>query len=609
MSLRRACNQLVMTVTALVAVMALASCNKDEVITTDAKPVIELDSDTGVYTVKTGRELTIAPTYLNVDGADYAWVCDGVMLATTPVFTHTWEETGTYYLDLTVTTDAGSATEQMRVDVIDLAVPAISLPLGDDVLTLALGSEFMFNPEIASYDALPTTVEWKVNGRVVSDEPQYTFRAESVGDYDVVVTASNADGSDSRLVKVKVLEHLPFVIEFPTPSLMQKSTTRYTFAGRPVYLTPFISGATATSYAWSVDGRDAGCSESTFIFTPEKPGTYLVSILVNGTATASVEVVCVEGDEASRFRRATGSSKATATTVFEWVPAPGQFINETGTGGMTGAETTPEAANAWAARRLESGAYVSLGAWGGYIIVGFDHSIPCTDGNFALGVDGNAYDFAVLGNALLNAGSGQGGSNEPGIVYVMQDVNGNGLPDDEWYELRGSETGQASTWQDYAVTYYRPAGPAMAVQWTDNRGQSGTVDYLNAFHRQDYYYPAWIPADSYTLRGTRLAARTTQDPDTGLWDNWAFPWGYTDNIGSDNLAGGDSTDGSGQRNGLLIENAMYPSQQHIPLQYIDFVKVQTGVQSKAGWLGENSTEVCGFIDLTMSAKKSKPKKK
>ena len=87
--------------------------------------------------------------------------------------------------------------------------------------------------------------------------------------------------------------------------------------------------------------------------------------------------------------------------------------------------------------------YVSLGSFGGYVIVGFDHSIPNKGG----------YDFAIQGNAFL---SDQGGSNEPGIVWVMQDVNGNGLPDDEWYELKGSETGNGSTIQDYEVTYRCP---------------------------------------------------------------------------------------------------------------------------------------------------------
>lgn len=38
----------------------------------------------------------------------------------------------------------------------------------------------------------------------------------------------------------------------------------------------------------------------------------------------------------------------------------------------------------------------------------------------------------------------------------MQDVNGDGLPNDEWYELKGSEYGKPETIQDYAVTYFRP---------------------------------------------------------------------------------------------------------------------------------------------------------
>ena len=46
----------------------------------------------------------------------------------------------------------------------------------------------------------------------------------------------------------------------------------------------------------------------------------------------------------------------------------------------------------------------------------------------------------------------------------MQDINGNGQPDDEWYELKGSETGIDGTIQDYEVTYYRPA-PRAHTPW------------------------------------------------------------------------------------------------------------------------------------------------
>lgn len=579
--------------------VATASCNKNEVITAQ-KPAITLDNPDGIYTVKTGQPLTITPAYTNATDASYAWVCNGELLASTPELTYTWQQAGTYYIDLTVRTDAGAAAEEMRVEVVDLAIPLISLPVDPDGITLALGGEFCFRPEIANSEGTDLAVEWTVNGQTAATGREFTFHADAVGEYTVEVTATNTDGSDSKKATVRVVEQLPFVITFPTPSPLQQSTTRYTFPGRTVCLKPEISGTDPISYAWSVNGTPVEGNSATFRFTPDAPGEYLVNLTVNGMATAGVKVVCVDADEQSRFRKPTAASRPDATKVFEWMPAPGQFINETRTGGMTGAETTLDAAVTWAQSRLASKQFVSLGAWGGYIIVGFDHSVACNNGDFAFAVSGNATgtDFATQGLTAFNAPGGNGTSNEPGIIYVSQDVNGNGLPDDEWYELRGSETGKASTWQDYAVTYFRPGAPQTAVQWTDNRGQTGSVDYLKNFHSQDYYYPAWVSADAYTLRGTRLEARTSQNPETGMWSAAPFEWGYADNLGT------DAIDGAGQQNGFVIENAIYPDLTPVELKYIDFVKIQTGVNSKAGWLGEISTEVLHVTDLSVSQSKA-----
>ena len=47
-----------------------SSCNVDDVITTSLPPEIILDSETGIYTVKTGREIVISPSYKNAEGAE-----------------------------------------------------------------------------------------------------------------------------------------------------------------------------------------------------------------------------------------------------------------------------------------------------------------------------------------------------------------------------------------------------------------------------------------------------------------------------------------------------------------------------------------------------------
>ena len=110
--------------------------------------------------------------------------------------------------------------------------------------------------------------------------------------------------------------------------------------------------------------------------------------------------------------------------VIEYRPAPGQHINRLfPTQDMS---DTPENALKFANEKLVNNAgMVGLGSFGGYVIVGFDHPIVNLKGE---------YDFKVLGNAFTNGA-------EPGIVMVCQDLNKNGIPDDDepWYELAGSD--------------------------------------------------------------------------------------------------------------------------------------------------------------------------
>ena len=54
-------------------IVLLSSCIIDDDITTSLPPKILLDSETGIYTVKIGREITIAPNYESAEGATYYW--------------------------------------------------------------------------------------------------------------------------------------------------------------------------------------------------------------------------------------------------------------------------------------------------------------------------------------------------------------------------------------------------------------------------------------------------------------------------------------------------------------------------------------------------------
>ena len=258
--------------------------------------------------------------------------------------------------------------------------------------------------------------------------------------------------------------------------------------------------------------------------------------------------------------------------VYDYTPAPGQFINDMVASGFDGSQTTQAKAVEYAEARLEKGLYVSLGGFGGYIVVGFGHKVR----NYP------QHDFKIVCNAF-------DGSSEPGIVWVMQDENGDGKPNDTWYELVGSESGKSETIQNYAVTYYRPTEPKGAVRWSDNIGNSGEITYLGGKHSGDSYYPQWIENDSYTLTGTRLEARNYND---GVnWINPCYEWGYADNQSPEDFVA------KSKSNLFDIANAVDAEGKRVELGYINFVKVQCAVNAVSGSLGELSTEICGVLDI------------
>ena len=260
--------------------------------------------------------------------------------------------------------------------------------------------------------------------------------------------------------------------------------------------------------------------------------------------------------------------------VYEFVPAPGQFINTMPayTEGDTEASMLEKVNTALVGSAPAS--MICLGAFGGYVTVGFDHSIVNVEGK---------KDFLVYGNAFA-------GNAEPGVIMVMQDENGNGLPDDTWYEIAGSEYGNKSTRFNYEITYYKPSAEDDAatiaideyIRWTDNLGGEGFIP-KNTFYSQPYY-PQWITAESYTLRGTLLPKNARKNGNIWILDSFAY--GYVDNVKN------DSDDAK-----IDISWAVKADGTPANLESIDFIRIHTGENQVCGNIGETSTEVVGAEDL------------
>lgn len=558
----------------LIGCLAFTACsesdNEDENLQTP--PVILFDNEAGIYPVKISNSITITPLVENAINPSYSWKdSKGKIVSTNLSYTFFSKEEGKVYFMFTVNAKNGIVEREVCIDVVEKMIPSVSLL---PIYSTYVGKEITITPSINYSDGL--TYEWKRNDQLIGSEPSLTFKATEEGKQNITLIVSNEDGqgkaSTSILVSAKPEIHIAFERTQLTVPL-----------GRAACVAPIITDTTSNAtYTWELNGQvQLGETKPTFTFTPSILGSYEVKVTgVDGgiTKSASQTVICSPSSESKYYRAPTANSSDSKIKVFDLLPAPGQFVAQ-----ISG-RTTDEACRYAENHINTSGGYISLGAWGGYIVIGLDHSIynkPEQNGK-------GGYDFSIIGNAFK-------GSSEPGIVYVMQDENGNGLPDDTWYELRGSESGKPETYQNYAVTYYRPALNNMSLLWTDNRGKSGSIDLNPRF-------PSWVKGDSYTLRGTRLKRNTRYE---GIWFNDAYPWGYADNWGEDILTEGDNHDAAPVGNAFKIENAMHPDGSPVKLKYIDFIKVQTGIQSVAGVIGELSTEVFGFIDYRMSDAPSK----
>jgi formylglycine-generating enzyme required for sulfatase activity len=306
--------------------------------------------------------------------------------------------------------------------------------------------------------------------------------------------------------------------------------------GRTLVLAPVKWGISAAAvYEWKVDGViQPEAAGEYFSFAPAAQGEYTVTVSAReGVASVVEALTLVEctAPEGTYKRAASVSSAVKATSIFELLWGIAEFFAQyPKIDASFGTSETEETVRQTAQKYLELDSDDperpdpgrgwwqgwSLGDIGGYGIFGFDHSVE----------NSGDYDLFIQGNAF-------GSWEEPGIVWVSQDENGDGLPNDTWYELAGSERNNPSAVTRYALKYYRPQSSGFYSRWEDNTGQTGTVRF----------FPYWIDCDYVIYHGTKSGGRL----------------GYVDTMG---------------RPAFKISDAVQADGSPVHLAYIDFVKVQ-----------------------------------
>lgn len=265
----------------------------------------------------------------------------------------------------------------------------------------------------------------------------------------------------------------------------------------------------------------------------------------------------------------TNDDSAYISEVFEYVYAPGQHSKKafpTDISNIIGKPLNDK--------------FLYLGGFGGYVVAGFNHNV----------LNVNGADFEVFALA--------GASPEPAVVYVMSDDNGDGKPNETWYELKGNQFEISR--RNYWVRYYKAdttniIPESRNITWIDSENNKGElICGAGAVNSSGWWWPA-TTSDSITLRGTRLpnAYDNNSTEKAELWTvpRGRFTEGYAENmhgIDFDNIMGGNKLD---------ISNAVDEFGKKVELTSIRFIKVQTGVFQQAGWLNEVSSEIRGAMDL------------
>ena len=279
-------------------------------------------------------------------------------------------------------------------------------------------------------------------------------------------------------------------------------------------------------------------------------------------------------------------------------PAPGQFVNVEAFNDPQAALGAPRGGGTNAA---DNTSIVSLGAFGGSITLGFDHTVEDDPLNpFGL-------DAIVFGNAFWSGGHPEDHWAECATIEISRDVNGNGVADDPWYLIPGShlpdpgERFETVIWDDEVADATYP--PALA-SWIPN-GTAGT------WSTAGWALPAEIfgtpvvrnPEGEAGVEGIYGYAEYAPtlllgdfDADNFVDDVSVTPETFY-TVPDDPLTVG-MTPGSGGGDAFDIAWAVDPVTA-IPagLLGFDFIRIASAVNVSAGLLGEVSAEIDAVADV------------
>lgn len=324
--------------------------------------------------------------------------------------------------------------------------------------------------------------------------------------------------------------------------------------------------------------------------------------------------------------------------VIDYVPAPGRFVNS-----YLGYASTPPNTYEEVLARCKTiicgskiNKAISLGAFGGYVVFAFDHTVV----NVPDVPDFKVFSHVNVTNPNADPALQRVVSNSsPGIVWVAFDANNNGRPDEtEWYELYRPTVNESlealpKRTTKYTITYTQNETPASYsgarldsavardykipehILW-EARAELGDSEENTLVKEQSSGYIPKLKFDVYDPNSSQQFQNKEYWP---LWRKEQSSMSFTGTLLPDNGEEEWSkiNDGTGEKlqvtsqrwvvAGAYADNhpnttfdiswAVDKDGKRVHLPGIQFVKVQTGVNLQLGHNGSSCTEIQGAVDL------------
>ncbi|MDM8528986.1 PKD domain-containing protein [Anaerolineales bacterium HSG24] len=232
-----------------------------------------------------GQPVMFTGTIAGGSHVNYAWNFDDGTSSTGATSSHVYDLLGQYVVTLTVSNLAGQETVTTMINVVDAPIQGLAISS-----TMPISHHVLLNEtiDLTAMFTAGTNVQfsWNLGNGITRTEQSVSHSFDKVGDYTIILKASNGQGSQIVALPVTVQD-------VPLIGLNLNVLTNTLTLGDTAHLTATLSAGSGVSYIWNLgDGNHATGPTVSHIYT--EPGVYTVTLTASNSVGSKTSQVVLE---------------------------------------------------------------------------------------------------------------------------------------------------------------------------------------------------------------------------------------------------------------------------------------------------------------------------